>query len=144
MGVSGLAGCCHRRTESAGGSEHPLMENPYSHSYCMATLGAFLTISTTFSAPQGQVHDKALGVIEPFLDRFASVLRHYLPDIVGECLALAYDNPELSRTSQQHGFGLYMRAGSHPHDRDGRLGSYRDDGSYLALCADDYLAGVSR
>jgi len=120
------------------------MELPHSYSYRMAVLGAFLGASTTFSAPQGQVHDKALGVIEPFLDRFAPVLRHYLPDIVGECLALAYDNPELSRTSQQHGFGLYMRAGNHPADRDSRLGSYRDDGSYLAAGAADYLAGVSR
>ena len=81
-------------------------------------------------------------LIEPFITRFFPVLRHYLPDIVGQCLALSYDDPELGRTSQLHGFGLYMRAGDHPQDREARLGSYRDDGSYLALQAYDFFAGV--
>lgn len=80
----------------------------------------------------------------PFLARFQPVLRHYLPDFVGECLALAYDDPEFSKRSQQIGFGGRMRAGDHPHDRDSSLGSYRDDGSYLALQCYDYLQELTR
>lgn len=78
-------------------------------------------------------------LIEPFAVRFFPVLRHYIPEIVGQCLALSYDDPELGRRSQLHGFGSDMRAGDHPHDRDSQLGSYRDDGSYLALQAYDYF-----
>lgn len=86
--------------------------------------------------------EQSLELLEPFLTRFYPLLQHYLPDMVGKCLAMAYDDPELSRSSQLHGFGLLMRAGDHPRDREGRLGSYRDDGSYLALMAYDYFGGV--
>jgi hypothetical protein len=37
-----------------------------------------------------------------------------------------------------------MRAGNHPHDYESGLGSYRDDGSYLAILAYDYFTGVLR
>lgn len=94
--------------------------------------------------PHAVLFEQSRELIEPFLIRFWSVLRHYLPEIVGQCLALSYDDPELGRNSELHGFGLYMRAGYHGHDQDGRLGSYRDDGSYLAFQAYDYFAGAQR
>lgn len=83
-------------------------------------------------------------LIEPFIRRHYPVLRHYHPESVGNCLALSYDDPELGRRSQMHGFGSDMRAGNHPHDYARGLGGYRDDGSYLALQAYDYFAGALR
>jgi hypothetical protein len=83
-------------------------------------------------------------LIEPFIRRFYPVLRHYHPESVGNCLALSYDDPELGLRSQMHGFGSDMRAGNHPHDYASELGSYRDDGSYLACQAYDYFAAVLR
>jgi len=83
----------------------------------------------------------AWNLIGAFVVRFYPVLRHYRPEIVGQCLATAYDAPELVN-SELHGFGMDMKAGDHPHDRDSSLGSYRDDGCYLALQAHDFFAGV--
>jgi hypothetical protein len=88
--------------------------------------------------------DDCAQLIGAFVERFYPVLRHYRADIVGQCLALSYDDPELGKQSQLHGFGSDMKAGDHPHDYESQLGSYRDDGSYLALQAFDYFAGVLR
>ncbi len=122
------------------------METP-SDNYMDLVVEAFRDSSHRHRHDNGDhavVFSQSRELIEPFLMRFYPVLRHYLPDIVGQCLALSYDDPELGKRSQLHGFGLYMRAGNHPQARDSRLGSYRDDGSYLALQAYDYFTGVQR
>lgn len=86
----------------------------------------------------------AWNLIGAFVVRFYPVLRHYRPEIVGQCLALSYDAPELGRSSELHGFGMDMKAGAHPGDRESGLGSFRDDGSYLAILAFDFFEGRLR
>ncbi len=116
-------------------------------SYVYRAVGAFRHKSTRHLNDNGE-HAVLLGqsrdLIQPFIIRFYPVLRHYSPEIVGQCLAVSYDDPDLALRSERHGFGLYMQAGDHPHDQESRLGSFRDDGSYLALVAHDYFAGVLR
>jgi broad specificity phosphatase PhoE len=79
-----------------------------------------------------------------FLDRFRPVLRHYRAEIVGQCLATAVDTPTASSRGTV-GFGVLMAAGNHREDRESQLGSYRDDGCYLAILANDwFIDGVRR
>lgn len=121
------------------------MDTP-SDNYLGRVVEAFLNTSHTF-ARRGEFppnFDAGRRLLTDFVVRFYPVLRHYRPEIVGQCLALSYDDPDLGRSSQLHGFGMDMKAGDHPEDRESRLGSYRDDGSYLALQAYDFFAGVLR
>ena len=121
-----------------------LMNEP-SDNYVGRAVEAFRDDSHRHRDDNGEhavLFEQSRELIEPFLTRFWPVLRHYLPEIVGQCLALSYDDPELGLKSQLHGFGLYMRAGDHMHDYDDRLGSYRDDGSYLSKQAYDYFAAA--
>jgi hypothetical protein len=129
------SGNCHRRMDAAGEGEINMLEP--SNGYLFRATEAFLKNSHKFN---GDLLG-ARGTIEPFMVRFYPVLQHYRPDIVGSCLALSFDDPPMGRSSQVHGFGLYMQAGDHLQDRDSQLGSYRDDGSYLALQAYDYFMG---
>lgn len=110
------------------------------NNYVGRAAAAFLTTSQSFTGDLAG----ARGTIMPFLEQFFPVLRHYRAEVVGHCLALSHDDPALARTSELHGFGLYMCAGDHRHDRDSRLGSYHDDGSYLALQAHDYFQYPTR
>jgi hypothetical protein len=134
----------HVQQEKASLIMAPVIDTPGPHEMDPGPLervaDAFLKFSHTFAGSRPD----AMDLWAPFLARFQPVLRHYRDYIIGECLALAYDDPELSRRSQLHGFGSYMLAGNHPQDRDGSLGSYRDDGSYLALECYDYLRARGR
>ncbi len=116
------------------------MDDELSNYYRAHVTQAFFATSHGFEGDR----ESAGAMLEPFLVRFWPVLRHYHAKVVGECLGLSYDAPELGRTSQLHGFGLMMRAGDHPQAYDGRLGSFRDDGSYLAAQAYDFFAGALR
>lgn len=115
------------------------MEEP-SLTYLVAATRAFVASCQQFDGD----HVAAVLLLRPFLIKFYPVLRHYRPRIVGECLALSYDDPELGRFSEVRGFGMSMNAGDHRRDRDGGIGSYRDDGSYLAQQAYDYFAKVQQ
>lgn len=115
------------------------MDKP-SDNYIGRTVEAFLASSHKHV---GGGFSCGRNLIEAFIVRFYPVLRHYRPEIVGRCLATAYDAPELVN-SELHGFGMDMKAGDHPYERDSSLGSYRDDGCYLALQAHDFFAGVLR
>lgn len=117
------------------------MNEQLSDNYVGRTVEAFLASSHKHT---GGGFSCGRSLIEPFVVRFYPVLRHYRPEIVGQCLALSYDAPGLARRSELHGFGMDMKAGDHPDDRESGLGSYRDDGSYLALQAHDFFAGVLR
>lgn len=118
-----------------------------SNDYVAQAVEAFRDASYRHRSDNGEhavLFEQSQDLLEPFLTRFYPLLRHYLPEIVGQCLALSYDDPQLGRNSQLHGFGLYMRAGDHAQDRESAQGGFRDDGSYLALVAYDYFEGRLR
>lgn len=123
-----------------------LMETP-SDNYIGHAVEAFRDASHRHRDDNGEhavLFEQSRELLEPFLTRFYPVLRHYRPEIVGQCLALSYDDPQLGRTSQLHGFGMDMKAGLHPQDMEGAQGSFRDDGSYLAILAFDFFEGRLR
>jgi len=126
---------------STGESENIPMDEPSNH-YIGRVVEQFRSSSHRHKGDNGDhavLFEQSQELIEPFIRRFFPVLRHYHPESVGQCLALSYDDPELGWRSESHGFGLSMRAGNHPYDYEGPLGSYRDDGTYLAFQAHDFF-----